>query len=113
MNLINTLIIWSWLLGISLMIPTALPAGGAKKVIVEQRENTSKSPLVSLRGFNLLSTISDKSNVLTSVSSGTPVRGLKVWESPKSGTWLLVSVFTQSSCQLFYKRGWVNTGYFG
>tara|TARA_B100000700_G_scaffold286070_1_gene340626 strand:+ start:337 stop:678 length:342 start_codon:yes stop_codon:yes gene_type:complete len=111
MNLINTLIIWSWLLGISLMIPTTLPAGGAKKVIVEQRENNNKaSPLISLGAFNLLSNVSEKSAILTNVSSGTPVKVLKVWESPKSGTWLLVSVLSQSSYQFFYKRGWVKIG---
>tara|TARA_Y100001968_G_scaffold222494_1_gene205237 strand:- start:1741 stop:2076 length:336 start_codon:yes stop_codon:yes gene_type:complete len=110
MGLINTFILWSWLLGISLLVPTALPAGGAQKSIIETRENSIRSPLIAFKEFNLLSTINDKSTILTRVESGTPVDVLKVWQSPESGTWLLVYVLSQSSHQIFSKRGWVSIG---
>ena len=113
MNFLNTLILWIWLLGISLLIPTTLPAGGAQKSIIQRRENTIRSPLIAFQDFNLLSTINGNRAVLDNVQVGTPVHVLKVWESPRSGTWLLVNVLSQSSYQLFQKRGWVNIGIFG
>ncbi|MBW3042861.1 SH3 domain-containing protein [Prochlorococcus marinus] len=108
MNLISTFIVWTWLLGISLVVPTTLPAGGAQKSIIQQSENNLGSPLISLREFNLLSSASYNSSILTSVKPGTPVNILKVWDGKENGKWLLVSVITQNFCQLFYKRGWVN-----
>ena len=108
MNLISTFIIWIWLLGISLVVPTSLPAGGYQKSIVQHRENNIGSPLISLKEFNLLSSASYDSSILTSVKSGTPVNVLKVWESSLTGKWLLVSVLSQDFYQLFNKRGWVN-----
>ena len=110
MNLINTFILWIWVLGISLLIPTSLPAGGVQKIIIEKRENSIKSPLISFRQFNLLSSITDNSSVLTRVKAGTPVQILKVWENNDNQTWLLVNVLSQSSFNLSYKRGWVNIG---
>ena len=103
MNLINTFILWIWILGVSLVIPITLPAGGAQKSIIERRENNIKSPLIALEEFNLLSDVSDNSFVLTKVKVGTPVKVLKVWDSPETGQWLLVNVLSQSRYQLFYK----------
>tara|TARA_B100000700_G_scaffold313990_1_gene399908 strand:- start:1276 stop:1614 length:339 start_codon:yes stop_codon:yes gene_type:complete len=110
MNLINTLILWIWVLGISLLIPISLPAGGVQKAIIEERKNKISSPLIALKEFNLLATINDNTSILSRVKSGTPVKVVQVWESPKSETWLLVNVMTSSSHQLFLKRGWVNLG---
>tara|TARA_Y100001968_G_scaffold159161_1_gene145551 strand:+ start:1929 stop:2264 length:336 start_codon:yes stop_codon:yes gene_type:complete len=110
MAVINTFILWSWLLGISLLVPTALPAGGAQKSIIQKRENSIRSPLIAFKEFNLLSTVNNKSSIITRVESGTPVDVLKVWQAPQSGTWLLVSVLSQSSNQIFSKRGWVYIG---
>tara|TARA_B100000945_G_C19942840_1_gene394830 strand:- start:88 stop:426 length:339 start_codon:yes stop_codon:yes gene_type:complete len=108
MNLINTLILWTWLLGISLVMPTTLPAGGAQKSIVQHRVNNIGSPLIALKEFNLLSSAYDDSSVLTIVKAGTPVNVLKVWDNDETGKWLLVNVLSQYSYQSFYTRGWVN-----
>ena len=110
MNLISTLIIWIWLLGISFVVPTSLPAGGSQESIVQQRENNIGSPLISLNDFNLLSSVSLNSSILSTFQSGTPVYVLKVWDSPDNGKWLLVNVLSQNFYQLFYKRGWVHIG---
>ena len=110
MNLIGTFIIWIWLLGISLVVPTSLPAGGSQKSDVQHTENNIASPLISLKEFNLLSSASNNSSILTRVQAGTPVNVLKVWDSEDSGQWLLVNVLSQKFYQLFYKRGWVNIG---
>ena len=107
MNQFNNLILWVWLLSVSLLIPITLPAGGLRKTIIEQREDRSLSPIIALNEFNLLSTISENPLVLTKVRAGTPVNVLKEWYSPESGKWLLVNVLTQSSSQIFHKRGWV------
>tara|TARA_Y100001968_G_scaffold73914_1_gene65327 strand:+ start:32 stop:370 length:339 start_codon:yes stop_codon:yes gene_type:complete len=108
MNLISNFIIWIWLLGISLVIPTSLPAGGSQESIIQHRENKIGSPLIALKDFYLLSSASNNSSILTRVHAGTPVSVLKVWDSSNSGKWLLVNVLNQDFYQLFYKRGWVN-----
>ena len=108
MNLISTFIIWIWLLGISLVVPTSLPAGGSQKSSIYHREDNVGSPLISFKEFNLLSSASINSSILTRVKAGTPVEVLKVWESSDSGNWLLVNVLCRNFYQLFYKRGWVN-----
>ena len=110
MNLISTLIIWIWLLGISLVVPTSLPAGGSQKSIILNRENNIGSPLIALKDFKLLSSASLNSSILSRVQAGTPVNVLKIWDSTDSGKWLLVSVLSTNFYQLFYKRGWVNIG---
>ena len=110
MNLISTFIIWIWLLGISLVVPTSLPAGGSQKSTIEHRENNIGSPLIAFNDFNLLSSASNHSPVLTRVQFGTPVEVLQVWDSTENGKWLLVNVLSQDFYQLFYKRGWINIG---
>ena len=110
MNLISTFIIWIWLLGISLVVPTSLPAGGSQKFIIYNRENHIWSPLIPLKDFNLLSSASINSSVLSKVKAGTPVNVLKVWDSNDTGKWLLVNILIQNFYQLSYKRGWVNVG---
>ena len=110
MNLIGTFIIWIWLLGISLVVPTSLPAGGFQESIIQYRENNIGSPLIAFKDFNLLSSVSNKSSILTKVQAGTPVFVLKEWDCTDTGKWLLVNVLNQDFYQLFYKRGWVNIG---
>ena len=108
MNLISTFIVWSWVLVVSLVIPTTLPAGGGQKLVIQYRENNIGSPLIALKEFNLLSSAAADSSVLTKIKAGTPVHVLKVWDCPNGGQWLLVNTISQSFNQLFSKRGWVN-----
>ena len=108
MNLISTFLVWSWLLCIGLVAPTTLPAGGAQKSIIVHRKNNVGSPIIALREFNLLSSASKTSSILTKVKSGTPVNVMRVWNDRDSGKWLLVNVLCQSFYQIFYRRGWVN-----
>ena len=111
MNLISTFIIWIWLLGISLIVPTSLPAGGSQKTNIHHRDNNIGSPLIALKPFNLLSSAINDSSILTKVQAGTPVDVLKVWDSSDSKKWLLVNVLSQNFYQLFHKRGWVHIDY--
>ena len=108
MNLISTFIVWSWLLCIGLVAPTTLPAGGAQESIIQHRRNNVGSPVIALKEFNLLSSASNNSSILTKINPGTPVNIMKVWDSNDTGTWLLVNVLYQNFYQLFYRRGWVN-----
>ena len=112
MNLISTLIVWTWLLFIALVVPATLPAGGAQKSTIQHGKNHIGSPIISIKEFNLLSSASNKSSILTKVKTGTPVNVMKVWDSNDSGKWLLVNVLSQDFYQLFYKRGWVNINNF-
>ena len=110
MNFIGTFIAWTWLLGIALVVPTTLPAGGAQKSNIQQRENNTRTPIIALKEFNLLSSASKNAFVLVRVKPGTPVNVMKVWDSSASGKWLLVNVLNQDFNQFFYKKGWVNVG---
>ncbi len=112
MNLISSFIVWTWLLGIALVVPTTLPAGGAQESIIQYRKNNVGSPIIALRDFNLLSSVSINSSIITPVKAGTPVKVLKIWDSTYSGKWFLVNILIQDSNQLFIKRGWVNIGIF-
>ena len=51
MNLIGTFIVWTWLLGIALVVPTTLPAGGAQKSNIQYRKNNISSPIIALKEF--------------------------------------------------------------
>ena len=64
----------------------------------------------SLKDFDLLSSATLNSSIVSRVNSGTPVDVLKVWYSDDSGKWLLVNVLSKNFNQFFYKRGWVNIG---
>ena len=108
MNLINTFIVWIWLLGISLIIPITLPAGGAQRSTIQIRENNIGSPLITLQKVNLLSSANSNSSILTTIKAGSPINVLKVWDSTDGERWLLVNVLNQNFYQLFDKRGWVN-----
>ena len=110
MNFISTFIVWSWLLCIGLVAPTTLPAGGAQESIIQHRRNNIGSPIIALKEFNLLSSASSDSSILTRITPGTPVNVMKVWDGNGSGQWLLVNVLYQNFYQLFYRRGWVNIG---
>ena len=108
MNLISTFIIWTWLLGIALVMPTTLPAGGAQESIIQHRKNNMGSPIIALKEFNLLSSPSNNSLILNRVKAGTPVNVIRVWDASDSSQWLLVNVLCRNFYQLFYKKGWVN-----
>ncbi len=108
MNLISTFIVWSWLLCFGLIAPTKLPAGGAQELIVEHRKNNFGSPVIALREFNLLSSASNKSSVVTKVNLGTPVNVLRVWDGCDNKRWLLVDVVCHNFYDFSYRRGWVN-----
>ena len=110
MNIISTFIVWTWLLGIALVVPTTLPAGGAQESIIQNRKNNVGSPIIALKDFNLLSSASKNSSILTRVKAGTPVKILKIWDSSDREKWLLVNISIQDFNQIFDKRGWVNIG---
>ena len=108
MNLLGTFIAWTWLLGIALVVPTTLPAGGAQKSNIQHRKNNITAPIIALKEFTLLSSPTHDSSILISVKAGTPVNVLKVWNSREHGKWFLVNVLKEDSYQFFYKKGWVN-----
>ncbi len=108
MNFISTFIVWSWLLCIGLVAPASLPAGGAQESIIQHRKNHIGSPIIALKEFNLLSSASNDSSILTRIKPGTPVNVIKVWNAKDRSKWLLVNVLSQNFYQLFYIRGWVN-----
>ena len=108
MNILSNFIVWSLLLCIGLVAPTALPAGGAQESIIQHRRNIIGSPMIAKNEFNLLSSASINASILTRIKPGTPVNVLKVWNGHDHNQWLLVNVLCENFSQLFYRKGWVN-----
>ena len=69
MNLISTFLVWSWLLCIGLVAPTTLPAGGAQESIIQHRRSNIGSPIIAFKEFNLLSSATNYSTILTRVKT--------------------------------------------
>ena len=49
------------------------------KIKINHRKNNVGSPIIALKDFNLLSSASTNSSILTRVKVGTPVKILKIW----------------------------------
>ena len=97
-------------MGIALVVPTTLPAGGAQESLIQHRKRNVGAPIIALKDFNLVSSVSNNASVLTRVKAGTPVRVLKNLYNADSGEWLLVNIKIKDFNQFFDKRGWVNIG---
>ena len=84
MNIISTFIVWTWLLCIGLVAPTTLPAGGAQESIIQHRENNIESTLIALKDFDLLSSATLNSSILTTVQAGTLTKTEELLEAEES-----------------------------
>ena len=101
---------WGWLLGVALMAPVALPAGGAQRRLLPVRRQEGKSPLLSGEHCVLRSSPMVEAPVLDRVELGTPLQLLRQWRSDDGRDWIQVQVMlgrgTPASVQSL--RGWVN-----
>lgn len=101
---------WSWLIGVSLFGPVALPAGGAERRLPQIRRHQSSDPLLSgddclLQGSPLVA-----APVLQRLEIGTPLHLLRRWRSEDGSDWIQVQVATGSvlSGSVEQQRGWVH-----
>ena len=107
---IGGLIRWSWLLGIALCAPVALPAGGSEKKIPHVRFNQSNSePFLTEKVYFLRGSPMVFSPSLRTLDIGTPIKVLGYFETGDGKRWIRISL-TSSHLEtpLIAKRGWVN-----
>ena len=101
---------WSWLLGIALFLPAALPAGGAFRSQVEICRLEDSTSFLAGDSCNLQVSPFAFSPSLRTVEFGTPLRVLRSWHAPNGKEWLQVQINTTSMIEVSsaVKRGWVN-----
>ena len=93
---------WSWLLGVALMAPAALPAGGGDCRQPQLRRRSGSGPLhLNAESPLRLSPVAVAPRLRT-LPGGTPLRLLRRWSGSDGQDWLQVQTLTgeQSS-------GWI------
>ena len=94
---------WSWLLGIALMAPAALPAGGGETRQPQvRRRSESSGPLHTERETELHHSPVAMAPALHGLAAGTPLRLLHRWSGEDGRHWLYVQELTGES-----RRGWL------
>jgi hypothetical protein len=94
------------LLGLALLAPTTLPAGGGQRRLPElRRRQTAREPLLSPTGLSLLGAPEQRAPVLTHLDAGVPLRVLQRWLSPEGRPWLRVEAMVACGKPA---RGWLS-----
>ena len=105
-----TAVRWSWLLGVALLAPAALPAGGADRRLPEVRRRDGGGPLIS--GSHDLLHASPRVNApsLRRLDLGTPLRVLRRWRCENGEEWLQVQVASTVGTEHpgAVQRGWMH-----
>jgi len=101
---------WSWLLGVSLFGPVALPAGGAERRLPQIRRQQGSDPWLS--GDNCLLQTSPlvAAPALRRLEIGTPLQLLRRWRGEDGSHWIQVQVAAGSalSAAVEEQRGWIH-----
>ena len=93
---------WSWLLGVALMAPAALPAGGADRRQPQPRRRDGSGPLHTASDQPLrLSPIAVAPRLRT-LEAGTSLRLLRRWSAADGQDWLQVQTLHGER-----QRGWL------
>ena len=100
---------WGWLLGIALLGPIALPAGGAQCISPQIRFRKSSDPFLSTRASRLRATPIQHAPIVRKLVIGTPFRVLRKWQGSDGKEWLYVQVFTSGeSTTNSARNGWLD-----
>ena len=101
---------WSWLLGIALLAPAALPAGGADRRQPEVRRRSAGGPLISGGGDVLQAAPHINAPALRRLDLGTPLQVLRLWRCENGEEWLQVQVAATVGADhpAQTRRGWVH-----
>ena len=93
---------WSWLLGVALMAPAALPAGGGDCRQPQLRRRSGSGPLhLNAESPLRLSPVAVAPRLRT-LPGGTPLRLLRRWSGSDGQDWLQVQTLTGEQ-----SRGWI------
>ncbi len=98
----TTVLRWSWLLGVALMAPAALPAGGADARQPQVRRRSGEGPLHTTTDVPLQLSPLAVAPRLRTVPGGTPLRLLRRWSTEDGGDWLQVQPLVGDG-----RRGWL------
>ncbi len=93
---------WSWLLGVALMAPAALPAGGGELRQPQVRRRSGSGPLHISSDCPLRHSPLAVAPSLSTLAIGTPCRLLRRWPGDDGQDWLQVQVLS-GDCP----RGWL------
>ncbi|MBT65640.1 MAG: hypothetical protein CMN98_00645 [Synechococcus sp. NP17] len=101
---------WGWLLGVALMAPAALPAGGAQRRLPPLRRQEGKGPLLSGDRCVLRSSPLVEAPALRRLELGTPLQMLRHWRGEDGRDWVQVQVASCQGLPDSYQsiRGWVH-----
>ena len=101
---------WSFLLGLALVAPTALPAGGGERYLPAIRRRQVNEPLIAQEGFNVFVSPLSAAPTLRKAKQGTPLKILRTWRSSDGSKWLYVQYFAMQNNLLSETpiRGWLN-----
>jgi len=95
---------WSWLLGLALIVPADLPAGGAQRQpLVRRRHGTG--PLYTSAETSLHSSPMSVAPPLRHLSAGTSLRLLRRWRSEEGKDWFHVQDLSGDLGEP--QRGWI------
>ena len=110
MNRSATMLRWSWLLGVSLFGPVALPAGGAERRVPQIRRQQGSDPLLSGDNCLLQSSPLVAAPALRRLEIGTPLQLLRRWRGEDGSHWIQVQVASGSalSAAVEEQRGWIH-----
>ena len=110
MGAMDAVLHWGWLLGVALVAPAALPAGGGERRQPEIRRCDHLGPLLAGKGCVLRASPLAVAPTLRTLAVGTPVRVLRRWQSADGNTWLQVKTSAGKYPGFIgnAKRGWVN-----
>ena len=103
----NALLAWHWatLLGLALLAPATLPAGGPEAYVpVLRRRQSRREPLICANHVKIRSAPRHRAPSLRQLDSGTPIRKVREWISPEQEHWLYVE-----TCETLRasQRGWL------
>lgn len=90
---------WAWLLGLALLAPVALPAGGADRDRPGLRRRGSGEPFFALGGQRLQESPHHQAPQLAAADAALPLELLTIWWDGRGERWLRVR---QGS-----RRGWL------
>ena len=93
---------WSWLLGLALIAPADLPAGGAERRQPQVRRRNNGGPLFTSAETQLQLSPISMAPPLKPLKAGSSLRLLRRWTSDDGQDWFQVQVISGEP-----QRGWI------
>ncbi len=110
MGVMTLVMRWGWVLGVALLAPVALPAGGGELNPAKIRRREFASPLLAGDRCALRTSPFSLAPSLRTLELGTPLKVLRFWKNEDGNEWIQVNVnsvnFAEMPCCA--KRGWIS-----